>query len=73
MVKVNLDLCSGCKRCMLACSFYRMGGYNPRYSSIEVITDIGNKPVAYRTKFCTDCKDFYCLDFCKLKALEVYL
>ena len=70
MIKVNIDLCSGCKRCMLACSLHKVGGFNPRFSSIEIITDIGNKPIAYNIKFCTDCKDLYCLDFCMFGALE---
>ncbi|MEZ0361575.1 MAG: 4Fe-4S dicluster domain-containing protein [Hydrogenobacter sp.] len=71
MLKIDLSLCSGCKRCMLACSFYKSGGFNPRLSSIEVITDISNRPVAYRVRECGECKGFYCVDFCILKAVEV--
>ncbi len=70
MIRLNLDLCSGCKRCMLACSFYKKGGFNPRYSSIEIKTDIGNKPIAYRLGYCEDCQELYCIDFCLLNALE---
>ncbi|MFN3813316.1 MAG: 4Fe-4S dicluster domain-containing protein [Aquificaceae bacterium] len=70
MIRLNLDLCSGCRRCMLACSFYTKGGFNPRLSSIEIKTDIGNKPTAYKLSYCKDCKGFYCIDFCFLNALE---
>lgn len=72
MVKVNLDACSGCKRCMLACSFYRTGGFNTRFSSIKIYTDLGHRPVAFSFDACTDCKEHYCVEFCILRTLEVY-
>lgn len=70
MIRVNLELCSGCKRCMLACSFYKTGGFNPRYSSILIRTDIGNKPISYSLRECVECRSFYCVEFCTLEAIE---
>lgn len=56
---------------MLACSFYKTGGFNPRFSSIEVKTDIGNRPIAYHFKACSDCSQYYCQQFCLTGAIEV--
>lgn len=71
MLRVNLDLCSGCRRCMLACSFYRMGGFNPRLSSLQIETDAGNRPIAYHLGTCSDCREAYCAHFCIQGAIEV--
>lgn len=71
MLKIDLNLCSGCKRCMLACSFSITGGFNPRYSMLEIKTDLGNKPISYSIRECSNChKPYYCIDICHQKAIE---
>nr|WP_041434070.1 4Fe-4S dicluster domain-containing protein [Thermocrinis albus] len=70
MIRVNLELCIGCRRCMMACSFMKTGGFNPRYSSLIILTDIGNKPEAYLLSSCESCKDYVCVEFCSPGAIE---
>ena len=42
----NLDLCTGCGLCMLACSMEHVDGFNPRLAWVQVRTDLMGIPLA---------------------------
>ncbi|RKY86031.1 hypothetical protein DRQ09_06570 [candidate division KSB1 bacterium] len=67
MFILDLKLCTGCRRCEVACSFYHFKLFSRKYSRIKVvkIEEIGiDAPV-----FCIQCKEKYCLNNCPQKAL----
>lgn len=43
-VLVDLDRCTGCMQCMLACSLETTGGYNPRHAKLAVEQELIGNP-----------------------------
>jgi len=75
VLKVNVGLCVGCKRCTLECAtahsqskelIAAMGEDPPPASRIEVM-DLGGKPVPHQ---CRHCEDAPCIEACPEKALS---
>ena len=63
----DLEKCTGCRTCELACSFKREGAFNPKKSAIRVIKDerIGlDGPVV-----CEICPKPKCVEACPERAL----
>lgn len=59
MIKVDIEKCTGCRRCETACAFFHTGRVNPGLSRIKVlhIYEIGiDGPV-----LCNQCQERYCL------------
>ncbi len=59
MIRVDINKCTGCRKCETACAFFRSGKINHRLARIKVLNlyEIGvDGPVA-----CIQCKEQYCL------------
>ncbi len=66
-IRVNVDTCSGCRRCELACSFAHENRFKPSTSRITVVKEDSwgfDLPV-----FCDHCEQCTALDACPSKAL----
>jgi len=67
MLFVDLEKCTGCKVCELACSMKHHGEYNPARSRITVF---GFAPTAsYIPVFCTQCEEAWCRTACPAGAI----
>jgi len=70
MIEFDLHLCTGCRRCEVACAFSHFEIFSPVYSRIKVvkIEEIGiDGPVV-----CLQCKERYCIQ-CPEEALSIGL
>lgn len=68
-LEIDLEKCTGCRTCELACSFQRYGIFNPTKSAIRVVKQeiIGlDAPVV-----CQFCDNPVCVNACPEGALEV--
>jgi len=69
MLTVNLALCTGCRRCETACSFFHSGRVSNRMSRIRVLNiyEVGvDAPMV-----CGQCRERYCIDSCPEGALSI--
>lgn len=74
MININIDRCTGCDRCKLACSYQLYGGFNPFFSNIEIEKEITGYPLKiYFRKSCkkAGCEFPLCADFCLEKAIYI--
>jgi len=65
---LDLEKCTGCRICELACSFYKHGRFNPKMSAIRVHYNYE----LYRAEgfnACTQCG--YCVSYCPTGAIGV--
>ncbi|MCX7760411.1 MAG: hypothetical protein N2Z81_04415 [Hydrogenothermaceae bacterium] len=70
----DVDKCTGCDRCKLACSYQLHEGFNVFLSNIEIEKEITGLPLKIYFKApCIDlpCKKPLCIEFCLEKALEI--
>jgi Fe-S-cluster-containing hydrogenase component 2 len=65
---VNLDKCTGCRYCELACSFAHHGEYNPAKSNIQV--SIFTEDAFYVPMVCTQCDRPFCGEVCPTGAIS---
>ncbi len=70
MIRVDPELCSGCRRCEVACSSGHFKGMIGRlFSRVQVVKveEIGaDVPV-----ICQQCRERYCVDVCPVQALRI--
>ncbi len=67
-IRVNVDTCSGCRRCELVCSFAHENRFRPSASRIAVVKEDSwgfDLPV-----FCDHCEQCPALESCPPKALS---
>jgi Fe-S-cluster-containing hydrogenase component 2 len=68
LIQVDLEKCTGCKKCEVACAFFHTGKIGNRLARIKVLNlyEIGiDGPVV-----CVQCRERYCLD-CPEQALAL--
>lgn len=64
---VDLEKCTGCRACELACSMKHHGEYNPAKSRITVF---GFAPTAsFIPIFCMQCEEAWCRNICPTGAI----
>ncbi|MFZ5436766.1 MAG: 4Fe-4S dicluster domain-containing protein [Bacillota bacterium] len=65
----KFDKCTGCKRCLLACSQGLTGDiFNPRLARM-CIQDLG-AGLAHRPVVCAQCENAFCAASCPVDAIE---
>jgi carbon-monoxide dehydrogenase iron sulfur subunit len=67
LIQVDLNKCTGCKKCEVACAFFHTGKVSNRLARIKVLNlyELGvDGPVV-----CIQCEEKYCLD-CPVEALS---
>lgn len=71
-IEVNMEKCTGCRLCELACSAIKTGVYNPRDSRIKIsLINIPEIPVPVLLDNCDYCfGNPICVKVCLPKALE---
>ena len=67
-IKRNYELCSGCRRCEIACSLFHEGEIWPEASRVRVFMFIPGVEVPH---LCFQCKDYPCVEACPAEALSV--
>ena len=65
---INLEKCTGCRSCELACSFVHHGEYNPVKSNIHV--SIFTENAFYVPVTCFQCDRAFCAEVCPTKAIS---
>lgn len=65
---VNLDKCTGCRSCELACSFKHHEEYNPTKSNIRV--SIFTEDAFYVPMVCFQCEEPFCEEVCPTGAIS---
>ncbi|MCP4605173.1 MAG: hypothetical protein GY847_32420 [Proteobacteria bacterium] len=68
MIKVNIETCTGCRSCEVACAFYHSGKINNNASRIKLIS-IYEKGIDGPV-VCVQCVERYCLT-CPDKAIRL--
>ncbi|MFC1931633.1 hypothetical protein ACFLXJ_05485 [Chloroflexota bacterium] len=71
-IEVNMEKCTDCKLCELACSAVKTNAFNPRDSRIKVcLVGIPEIPVPVLLDTCDYCFGHpACVQFCLPKAIE---
>lgn len=64
---LDLDKCTGCRTCEMACSFIHYGEYNPVKSAIQV--SIFSESAVFVPIVCFQCKKPFCEEVCPTGAL----
>ncbi|MHA1769988.1 MAG: 4Fe-4S dicluster domain-containing protein [Candidatus Thorarchaeota archaeon] len=65
---VDIDLCTGCRNCELACSVRHTSTFNPRRARIQVIRDETRNLVI--PVVCLQCEHPLCLEACPTGSLH---
>lgn len=67
-VERNYELCSGCRRCEIVCSFHHEGRIWPEASRIRVFMFVPGVEIPH---LCFQCEDYPCVQACPVEALSV--
>jgi|GEM_PF-508064 len=72
---MNLEGCTGCRSCELACSFHKIRSFDPAQSSIQVCRDNSTGLVSVvldnRCDLCASEEEPLCIRFCAPDALNL--
>lgn len=68
VLNVNLEKCTGCRLCEMACSFGRFGYFSAFDSAIRIVR--GATFFEYFPQVCTQCVDAFCARACPTGALQ---
>ena len=61
--------CTACQQCEMACSYMKVGAFNPSKSAIKIFTfDEGGVKVPYT---CTQCNEAWCMMVCPVGAITL--
>jgi Fe-S-cluster-containing hydrogenase component 2 len=69
IIGVDPDICDGCCRCVLACSFTKEGEYSPARARIRVVRILEEGVVTIDTEACTGCGN--CVVACPFGAITI--
>ena len=66
---MDVELCTGCHQCEMACSYHHENVFNPSKSRIKIFSfsDTGRN-VPYT---CTQCSEAWCMQACPVDAISV--
>jgi len=68
-IRVNKDNCSGCKLCVMNCSFWHFDVTAPHLSCVRII---GTEATAsFKPTLCHQCSGRYCIKSCPTGALSI--
>jgi len=67
-IKRNYELCSGCRRCEIACSLFHEGEIWPEASRVRIFMFVPGVEVPH---LCFQCEDYPCVEACPAEALSV--
>ncbi len=66
-LKIDAELCVGCKACEIACSLEHHNVFNPKRANIRVEF---THPLPSAPKYCRQCKKPLCVESCPTGALS---
>ncbi len=67
-VKVNPDLCQGCRACESICSVFHLGVVNPAATGIKI--EEKEKLGHFKQTVCQQCIDMVCAEACPVNAIS---
>ncbi len=67
VLALNIEKCTGCKMCELACSMKHYGEFNPRQSRIHVYNF--HKEAYSVPLVCLQCEEAWCMNICPTGAI----
>jgi carbon-monoxide dehydrogenase iron sulfur subunit len=72
---MNLNKCTGCRSCELACSFHKTGSFDPTQSSIQIYRDnsagLMSIVLDNHCDLCVNEEEPLCIYFCATNALNL--
>lgn len=69
-ISVDLEKCTGCRCCEMACSLYNVNQCNPEKARIRVIRSENDGLIFTIPVVCQQCERAPCLEFCPTKAMS---
>lgn len=66
-VRVNPDLCQGCRACESVCSVFHLGVVNPAATGIKIEEE---KLGHFNQNVCQQCLDMVCAEACPVNAIS---
>jgi carbon-monoxide dehydrogenase iron sulfur subunit len=73
LIAVDVDKCTGCRSCEIACSLYHNGEINPTLARIQIVKDWTAEDSAIEARFlpstCHQCANALCAIFCPENAI----
>ena len=67
-LKFNLDNCTGCQLCQLACSAVHEGAFNPSKARLKISHEYRGNDIQIKSKSCVFCK--ICEKACPVNAIS---
>jgi carbon-monoxide dehydrogenase iron sulfur subunit len=67
ILTINLQLCTGCRNCELACSISHTGSFNPKRSRIQILKDEAKNLIV--PMVCLQCEHPLCEEACPNGAI----
>ena len=67
VLRITPELCTGCMRCELACSYMQTGTFQPAKSVIRISPFEAH--TSYAPYTCTQCAEAWCLVACPVEAI----
>lgn len=68
VLRVDVNLCTGCRSCVMACSLIKEGVFSPTKSRIQILTN-ESKCLSIPT-LCEHCTDPPCIPACPVNAIS---
>ncbi|MCL5735724.1 MAG: 4Fe-4S dicluster domain-containing protein [Actinobacteria bacterium] len=70
VINVDIEKCTGCRTCELACSLHNYGECNPSRSRIFVVRDQDEGLITTVPVVCQQCEKPLCLNMCPAQAIS---